>query len=199
MVVSGYVHSAGIDSEEFSNRRDLNLLRHQAATVENQFLGDARRGIDELIEQLAEQNCSAITRYRYEVLLLLYLVFLIGRIGHNFFWSSFLAPIVGNADHAEPLLTVDFYIPAMIFLVMWSAMLVLSFTWRLRRGLSAEIHKLAQSMVETRISEGLFPAIDHVCQSVIEDEHRLKELLERTSRFRRELAEGVEFLGGQRR
>ncbi len=199
MVVSGYVHSAGIDSEEFSNRRDLNVLRHQAATVESQFLGDARRGIDELIEQLAERNCSARTRYRYEILFLLYLVFLIGRIGHNFFWSSFLAPIVGNAAQAEPLLTIDFYIPAMIFLIMWSAMLVLSYTWRLRRGLSAEIHKLAQSMVETRISDGLFPAIDHVCQGVIDDDRRLTELLERTSRFRRELAAGVEFLGGQLR
>ncbi len=199
MVVSGYVHSAGIDSEEFSDRRDMHQLRRRAATVESQFLGDARRGIDELIEQLAERNCSAMTRYRYEILLLLYLVFLIGRIGHNFFWSSFLAPIVGKADHAEPLLTIDFYIPALIFLMMWSAMLVLSYTWRLRRGLSAEIHKLAQTMVETRILEGLFPSVDHVCQGVIDDDHRLSELLERTSRFRRELAEGVGFLGGQRR
>ena len=87
----------------------------------------------------------------------------------------------------------------MIFLMMWSAILVLSYTWRLRRGLSAEIHKLAQAMVETRISDGLFPSIDHVCQSVIDDDHRLTELLERTSRFRRELAAGVGFLGGQRR
>ena len=199
MVVSGYVHSAGIDCEEFNDRRDLSQLRRRAATVESQFLGDARRGIDELIEQLAEQNCSAMTRYRYEVLLLLYVVFLIGRIGHNFFWSSFLAPIVGMASKNEPLLTVDFYIPATIFLIMWSAILVLSYTWRLRRGLSAQIHKLAQTMVETRISEGLFPAVDQVCQSIIDDDHRLTDLSERTSRFRRKLAEGVDFLGGQRR
>ncbi|MDA1232572.1 MAG: hypothetical protein O2856_17510, partial [Planctomycetota bacterium] len=199
LVVSGYVHSAGIDCEEFNDRRDLSQLRRRAATVESQFLGDARRGIDELIEQLAEQNCSAMTRYRYEVLLLLYVVFLIGRIGHNFFWSSFLAPIVGMASKNEPLLTVDFYIPATIFLIMWSAILVLSYTWRLRRGLSAQIHKLAQTMVETRISEGLFPAVDQVCQSIIDDDHRLTDLSERTSRFRRKLAEGVDFLGGQRR
>ena len=53
MVVSGYVHTAGIDSAEFNDRRDLSQLRRRAATVESQFLGDARRGIDELIEQLA--------------------------------------------------------------------------------------------------------------------------------------------------
>lgn len=199
MVVSGYVHTAGIDSAEFNDRRDLSQLRRRAATVESQFLGDARRGIDELIEQLAEQNCSAATRYRYEILLLLYVAFLIGRIGYNFFWSSFLAPIVGMSSHSAPLLTVDFYIPATIFLILWSGMLVLSYTWRLRRGLSARIHKLAQAMVETRISEGLFPSVDHICQSVIDDDHRLTDLLERTSRFRRDLAEGAGFLGGQRR
>lgn len=54
-------------------------------------------------------------------------------------------------------------------------------------------------MVVTRISEGLFPAADHVCQSVISDDHRLTELRERTSRFRRELADAVGFLGGQLR
>ena len=103
------------------------------------------------------------------------------------------------SSHSAPLLTVDFYIPATIFLILWSGMLVLSYTWRLRRGLSARIHKLAQAMVETRISEGLFPSVDHICQSVIDDDHRLTDLLERTSRFRRDLAEGAGFLGGQRR
>jgi hypothetical protein len=195
MVVSGYVHSAGIDAERFTDQRDLTHLRQRAAAVESQFLGDARRGIDELIEELAEQNCTAMTRYRYEILFLLYVAFVVGRVGYNFFWSSFLAPIVGKASSAEPLLTIDFYIPAMIFLVMWSGMLVLSYTWRLRRGLSSQIQKLAREMVETRISEGLFPSVDHVCQSVINDDSRLTELLERTSRFRREFAGGSGFLG----
>ena len=199
MTVSGYVHSAGIDSEEFNGRRDLTQLRRQASSVENQFLGDARRGIDELIEELAEENCKALTRYRYEFLFLLYVLFVVGRVGHNFFWSSFLAPIVGRATVPEPLLTVDFYIPAMIFLVLWSGVLVLSYTWRLRRGLSTRIHKLARTMIETRISEGLFPTIDHVCQDVMSDDHLLAELQEHTSRFRRELADGAAFLGGQRR
>lgn len=199
MIVSGYVHSAGIESSEFTDRRDLTQLRRQAAQVEGQFLGDARRAIDELIEQLAQEHCSKLTQYRYEVLFLIYPLFLIGRIGHNFFWSSFLAPIVGSASHAEPLLAVDFYIPAIIFLLLWSGMLVLSFTWRLRRGLSGRIHGLAQSMVDSRISEGLFPGLEITCQEIGKDERTLTELLERTSEFRRHLADSTSFLGGQRR
>jgi len=199
LVVSGYVHTAGIDSPEFTDRRDLAPLRRQAAQVEGQFLGDARRAIDELIEQLAQEHCTKLTQFRYEALFLMYLVFLIGRIGHNFFWSSFLAPILGSATQAEPLLAVDFYIPAFIFLLLWSGVLVLSFTRRLRQGLSGRIHRLAQSMVDSRISEGLYPGLEIVCQEVEQEDRLLTELLERTSEFRRHLADSTAFLGGQRR
>jgi ABC-type multidrug transport system fused ATPase/permease subunit len=199
MVVSGYVHSAGIQTDDFSDRRDLSQLRRRAAQVEGQFLGDARRAIDQLIEELAEQHCTKLIQYRYEGLFLLYVAFLIGRVGYNFFWSSFLAPILGARSEAEPLLAVDFYIPAVLFLVLWSGLLVMIFIWNLRQGLSERIHQLAQSMVETRISEGLFPALEAACHEIAQEDRSLTELLEQTSRFRRHLAESTAFLGSQRR
>ncbi len=199
MVVSGYVHSAGIQAEDFSDRRDLSALRRRAAQVEGQFLGDARRAIDQLIEELAEQHCTKLIQYRYEGLFLLYVTFLIGRVGYNFFWSSFLAPILGARAEAEPLLAVDFYIPAVLFLVLWSGLLVMIFIWNLRQGLSERIYQLAQSMVETRISEGLFPALEATCHEIAQEDRSLTELLEQTSRFRRHLAESTAFLGSQRR
>ncbi len=199
MVVSGYVHSAGIQAEDFSDRRDLSALRRRAAQVEGQFLGDARRAIDQLIEELAEQHCTKLIQYRYEGLFLLYVTFLIGRVGYNFFWSSFLAPILGARAEAEPLLAVDFYIPAVLFLVLWSGLLVMIFIWNLREGLSERIYQLAQSMVETRISEGLFPALEATCHEIAQEDRSLTELLEQTSRFRRHLAESTAFLGSQRR
>jgi ABC-type multidrug transport system fused ATPase/permease subunit len=199
MVVSGYVHSAGIQTEDFSDRRDLSQLRRRAAQVEGQFLGDARRAIDHLIEELAEQHCTKLIQYRYEGLFLLYVAFLIGRVGYNFFWSSFLAPILGARAEAEPLLAVDFYIPAVLFLVLWSGLLVMIFIWNLRQGLSERIHQLAQAMVETRISEGLFPSLEAACHEIAQEDRSLTELLEQTSRFRRHLADSTAFLGSQRR
>jgi ABC-type multidrug transport system fused ATPase/permease subunit len=199
MVVSGYVHSAGIQTEDFSDRRDLSQLRRRAAQVEGQFLGDARRAIDQLIEELAEQHCTKIIQYRYEGLFLLYVAFLILRVGYNFFWSSFLAPILGARAEAEPLLAVDFYIPAVLFLVLWSGLLVMIFIWNLRQGLTERIHQLAQSMVETRISEGLFPSLEAACHEITQEDRSLTELLEQTSRFRRHLADSTAFLGSQRR
>jgi hypothetical protein len=199
MVVSGYVHSAGIQTEDFSDRRDLSQLRRRAAQVEGQFLGDARRAIDQLIEELAEQHCTKLIQYRYEGLFLLYVAFLILRVGYNFFWSSFLAPILGARAEAEPLLAVDFYIPAVLFLVLWSGLLVMIFIWNLRQGLSERIHQLAQSMVETRISEGLFPSLEAACHEIAQEDRSLTDLLEQTSRFRRHLADSTAFLGSQRR
>ena len=199
MVVSGYVQSAGIQAEDFSDRKDLSALRRRAAQVEGQFLGDARRAIDQLIEELAEQHCTKLIQYRYEGLFLLYAAFLIGRVGYNFFWSSFLAPILGARVEAEPLLAVDFYIPAVLFLVLWSGLLVMIFIWNLRGGLAERIYQLAQSMVETRISEGLFPALEAACHEIAQEDRSLTELLEQTSRFRRHLAESTAFLGSQRR
>ena len=196
LIVSGHVHAAEIDVPEFSDRRDLTRLRRQAAQVEGEFLIDARQSIDEIIESLAQQHCTRFIQYRYEALFALYLVFLIGRIGYNFFWSSFLAPIFGTRTTPEPLLAIDFYIPAAIFLILWSGALVLAFTWQLRQGLSERINALAQSMVERRLSEGLFPELDTACQDIIAEARTLAELQERTSNFRRHLAGATSFLGG---
>lgn len=199
MVISGYVNSAGIDASEFTpSRRDLAELRQQAAAVEGDFLVDARREIDQLTEDLATQHCGLFTRMRYEILLLLYLAFVVGRIGHNFFWSSFLAPILNPSREPVELLSIDFYVPATIFLVIWSGFLVLSYTWRLRRGLSQRIHDLAQSMAERRMAHGLFPAMEDTVRRITQDQQQLISLQERTVDFRRRLGSATSFLGGRR-
>jgi hypothetical protein len=95
-----------------------------------------------------------------EVAFLTYPLFVILRMGHNFFWSSFLAPIVGSAKNAEPLFTVDFYIPAVFFFLFWSGVLLLLFVWRLQSGLSVRIRKLAEQLAAQRLSEGLFPGLE---------------------------------------
>ncbi len=199
MVISGYVHASGIDdSDGGSQRRDLTQLRRQAASMEGEFLLDARRGIDQLIEELAARHCGWLTRIRYEVLLMLYVVFLIGRIGYNFFWSSFLAPLISQNRVAEPLLSIDFYVPAVIFLVIWSAMLVLAFTWRLRNGLNERIRSLAQSMADSRLMNGLFPSLEMATRQIGLDHQKLISLRERMSVFRKRLAGATPFLGGRR-
>lgn len=225
MVVSGFVRSAGIENVGHGENprtvggraadprsdgrvnaaaisivgaRDLTALRQQAASVESEFLKDARRGVDRLIDELAQRHCGWLTRAWYECLFLLYLLFLVGRIGHNFFWSSFLAPLIRQGQAREALLTIDFYVPAIIFLVIWSGLLVLSITWKLRRGLTSRIAALAESLVAGKLAYGLFPTLEQTCRDIRTDHQLLTALLERTSHFRRRLAVPGNFLGGRR-
>lgn len=197
MVISGYVRAAGLQPSRDAERADLTALRQQAASVEREFLGDAKRGVDRLIDELAVAHTGWLTRCWYEALWIAYLVFVIGRVGHNFFWSSFLRPIVDSGQEAEPLLTVDFYIPAVIFLLVWSGLLVLGFVWRLRRGLTSRIRELARTMAEQKLTQGLFPHLESICSAIVEDQRQLHALRERAGRFRRDLARSTSFLGSR--
>jgi hypothetical protein len=188
VAVSGYLRSAAIDREEDQDRRDLTHLRHRAASLEGEFLGDARRVIDRLIQELAAKNCGWLTRCWYEVLFLVYVVLMIGRVGYNFFWSSFLGPIMGRTEAAEELLTVDFYVPATLFLVIWSVLLVAMFTSKLRRGLRQRVISFAEDMAGSQLAHGLFPSLEQTTDAVLNDSDEVDSLLNQTQSLRSRLA-----------
>ena len=151
-----------------------------------------------MIDDVAAGHAGSLRRAVYEVLFLCCVIFLLGRIGHNFFWSSFLAPIVGSAAEAEPLLTIDFYIPALLFLVIWSVVLVVMFTSGLRRHLRRRVRDFAESMAGTTLMHGLFPSLEETCHRIEADNELLSQLLDDTRSFRRRLAGVAPALGGRR-
>lgn len=198
VVVSGYVRSAQIELDSNASAGDLTALRTTAASLEGEFLGDARRAVDSVIDDVAERQSGVFRRFMYEILFLAFVLFLLGRIGHNFFWSSFLAPMLGSTTEPEPLLTVDFYIPALLFLAIWSVFLVVMFTAGLRRGLSRHVRTLAESMAGSTLMHGLFPSLESCCHEIEADNESLTQLLEETQAFRRSLAGVTPLLGGRR-
>ena len=198
VVVSGYVRSAQIDQDSNARSGDLTALRETAASLEGEFLGDARRAVDSVIDDVAERHSGILRRAGYELLFMAYVAFLLGRIGHNFFWSSFLAPVLGRTAEAEPLLTVDFYIPALLFMAIWSVLLVVMFTAGLRRGLNNHVRDFAESMAGSTMMHGLFPSLEHACNDIEHDSEQLSLLLEDTQSFRRTLARVTPLLGGRR-
>ena len=198
VIISGYVRSAQIDLDSNVTSGDLSELRETAASLEGTFIGDARRAVDTVIDDVTDSQSGIVRRTIYEILFLAYLVFLLARIGHNFFWSSFLAPILGHVAEPELLLTVDFYIPALLFMMIWSAVLVGMFTAGLRRTLNRHVRGFAESMAGSTLTHGLFPSLERACTSIKADSNRLSDLLEETQSFRRTLA-GVSPLLGSRR
>ncbi|REJ84655.1 MAG: hypothetical protein DWQ29_11735 [Planctomycetota bacterium] len=155
LVVDGHRRSAGMLQTEESTR-SLTELQGRAAQLERDFLTDAARRIDDVIDRLARRNSRWFVRLFYELMFAAYLMFVLYRVGKNFFYDSWI--------HDAPLLSTDFYIPALLFFLLWAGLLLMAFTHRLRRGLNAEIDELAREMVHRRFGSGLFPDLEESCR-----------------------------------
>lgn len=182
-VIEGYVRDAGINPE-LADDRSMDGLRSAAAGVEDRFLGDAGRRIDAVIEKLAEKNSGFFVRVFYELLFGSYLAFIVYRVGRNFFYDSFW--------NNQPLLPVDFFVAAGVFLALWSGLLFFVYTRRLRRGLKREVDALAESLAQKHLAGGLFPQLDEAASAVERCRGRLHRLCETTTELRREIATGSE-------
>ncbi len=186
-VVAGYVTSARLDPA-LAERASLETMRDEAARVEDQFLGDASRRIDEIIDRLSVKNSGFFTRTFYELLFGAFVAFVLYRIGKNFFFDSFL--------HQSPPLTIDFYVSAGVVFLLWSGLLVMAFTGRLRRGLRRRIENLARELAEYRMSQGLFPQLEVTCRKLELGYDRLGALFQATAELRRQIATSSD-LGSQ--
>ena len=111
----------------------------------------------------------------------------------------FLQPIFGQEPGEAKLLTIDFYIPALIFLIIWSVVLVTAFTARLRKGLKGRIEEFAESTADSQLLHGLFPGVESTCEQISADDQKLTSLLNQTTEFRNDLADPTAgFLGSQK-
>lgn len=155
LVVQGHIRAAGLHTE--SGSHSLTELRDRAAGVEQEFLSDAGRRIDDIIARLTTRNSRWSVRTAYELCWSAYLLFVLYRVGRNFFYDSWI-------DDA-PLLASQFYIPAALFLLLWAGLLIMAFTRRLRRGLEREVRTLAGDLVQSQLSHGLFPDVEADCRA----------------------------------
>ena len=187
LVVTGYVQEARLDSRllEGSN---VEGLRHLAVRVEDQFLGDASRRVNAIIEQLASRHSGWAIRCLFEFLLGVLVLYMIGWPAYSFF--------VAHPWFGAPLIPVDFYVHAAVFLVLWSAFLVMLFNRRLRSGLKDEIRNLANHLAQSRLASGLFPQLEASCREIRVQRERLEAMVEATRELRRQVA-GATALGAR--
>jgi hypothetical protein len=155
VLIAGYAGSGGFDSGLVQSD-SLQTLRKQALQLEEEFLADASRRIDQIIDGLVARDSGWLTRLCYETLFAIYPLFVLIRVGKNFFYDS----MFGNT----PLFATSFYVSAGLFFVLWSWLFVMSFCRRLRRHLSGEIEELAQSLAEQRITGEMFPPLAEACR-----------------------------------
>lgn len=178
-VMAGYVQAAHLDSALIDSD-SLDEIRGEAARLEERFLSDARDSIDRIIDELAAANSGFFTRLWYEVMFLLYVGFVLYRVGRNFFYDSFW--------NGAAMLSVDFYVAAGIFFLLWSGVLVMAFTQRLRRGLKQRIRGWAEERTQKRVAEGLFPRLEHACREIEYQRKRLEDMSGVTAELRERMA-----------
>jgi len=187
LVVTGYVQEARLDPR-LMEQGSLDGLRHEAVRVEDEFLGDAGRRVEEIVGNLAARHSAPPVRWGYEILLGALLAYVVGRPAYNFFYD--------NPVQKAPLLPSDFYVHAAIFVALWAGLLVMFFTRRLRRGLLARIGELARQLAESRLATGLFPQLEKAAADVRWQRERLEALALSTTEIRREIA-SLTTLGAQ--
>lgn len=168
LIISGHVHAAKLQRPLLADQ-SFDQLRQAATTVQDEFLTDAARRIDDLILAIATRHSYWFTRFRYELLFAILPGFLLYRAGRNFFYDTFWLN--------KPHLDANFYIPAALFLVLWAALFVMAFTRRLRSGLTRHIRELAQQLAAVKMGAGLFPEIEHQCLEYSQERDRLEAFL----------------------
>ena len=179
LVLSGHLHDAALDPA-IVEQTSLEEMRSEAARMQGRFLSRAKQRIDTVIEELAKRNSGPLARSWYEMLLLGYVGYVFYRAGKNFFYDS--------AIGGKELLTVDYYVSAGIFFLLWAVTLVICFCRRLRRGLDREIGKLAGELATQKLTGGPFPQLESTLQEVRVERNRLTQLKEMCSGLRDDFA-----------
>lgn len=179
LIVEGHARAAGLPREIVTDAAAK--LGSSMALVEEEFWGRARQRLDAELATAAVRHSQPSVRLIYEVGFALLPLWLLFRVGKNFFYDSWWLE--------KPLLETNFYIPALLFLALWIVAAVMLFTSRLRRGLERSVQAIAGTLAESHLSAGLFPAIDRDCQNFHEELAQLQELRLRVMALRQQVVD----------
>jgi len=179
LVLEGHLRSAKLERTTAASA--LERLRPSMAQSEAEFWSMARRRLDELIFAAAQRHSTWPVRWCYEIGFAILPVWLLYRIGRNFFWDSWI--------REQPLLESHFYIPAALFLALWCVLWLIAYARRLRRGVGQQVRSLSEELATARLSGGLFPELEAPCRDFHRDYAELRDLAELVRSVRQQVGE----------
>jgi hypothetical protein len=150
IILDGYAAEAGLDR----SATQWETIAAEAEQSSGGFVARVAADLETLVGRLAQRHTGWFTRFRYELLLLAMLGFLLYRGGKNFFYDSWLL------DPPKPVFGMEFYISAGFWLVLWCMMLLWAFCRRLRRGLRGQIDQLAAGWQTPSAAAGVFSRLE---------------------------------------
>ena len=100
LVLDGYAIEAGVERLP----KDTATLAAEASDAGERFAAHAAAELDALVERVADRHAGWFTRWSYEILFAVMLVFVLVRPAKNFFYDSWVAP------ESVRVLGLDFYL-----------------------------------------------------------------------------------------
>jgi hypothetical protein len=179
LVLEGHLRSAKLERQTATSA--MQHLRQSVAQSEAEFWTVVRRRLDELIFAAAQRHSTWPVRWSYELCFAILPVWLLYRIGKNFFYDSWL--------REQPLLESQFYIPAALFLALWCVLWLMAYAGRVRRGVEHQVRTLAADLAAARLSGGLLPELEHACREYHRDVAELRDLTELVRSVRHHVGE----------
>ena len=168
-VVAGAVREADLPAD-LRQSEAVERLARAGDDLERSFLSAAARQIDRRVDEMAARHSRWPVRLWYDLLFLAYTGFVLARAGKNFFYDSFW--------REQPILGSEFWVPALIFFLVWTGLLAIAFSRRVRRGLRQVVDTMIDELMSQRLGGTLFPDLrDRTSAAAAEaDElHRLAE------------------------
>jgi len=185
LVLDGYAAEADLDRRVVAPE----TVANEAAVAGQAFVVDVSVELEALLDRVAQRHTGWFTRWRYDLLLLAMLGFLLYRPAKNFFYDSWLS------TPPEPLYGLNFYVLSLFWLALWAGLLLWTFTGRLRRGLRREVNQLAEGWLKVRPSLAVFAQLESQCAQVEEFDHQLARLQQQVAILQHRLTLPDEKLG----
>lgn len=167
LIVDGFARDAGLEPE-FRTRLARESAAEASHQVEEDFLRQVSERIDQCLEAAAERHSRWGVRTWYELLWSVLPLFLLGMVAKNFFYDA----LILGRDYLD----LRFYLPAILFTLLWSGLFLMAFTGRLRRGLRRNIATITTDLAGSRAGSRLFPTLETACRDFQRDDEILEGL-----------------------
>jgi energy-coupling factor transporter ATP-binding protein EcfA2 len=194
IIVDGYAAEAGVTRHDTQGAE----LSRQASRAGAAFIARAAGDVQTVLGKLASRHTGRLTRWRFEVLLLVVVGLLLYRWGKNFFYDSWWAYDLGMIAQPAPMYGTEFFLSAAFWLLLWCGLLVWMFTGRLRRGLNREIDALTEGWRTPMLGDELFARSDHQARAIHHFRQSLDRLEQETLHLKRRLERPSERIGARR-
>jgi hypothetical protein len=151
-----------------------NAIQSESRQTNDALLDEISAELEAVTDRLAHRYQRLWFRFVYEILISAMALYLLFRLAKNFF--------VDSAWYDKPMFGIDYYAVSLVWLIVWSALLLFFFTMTLRRGIEHLIRKTSRDWYRLPALDCLFASLESDTTRILafrDELNTLKELIDR--------------------